>query len=53
MERLPKFGSDHFPILVSLNFEPAKAEEHEVPEADQEEEAEAQEMIDEVKEKEE
>ena len=49
MERLPKFGSDHFPILVQLSYEPAKADAHEAPMADQEEKAEAQEMIDEVK----
>jgi endonuclease/exonuclease/phosphatase (EEP) superfamily protein YafD len=50
MERLPKFGSDHFPILIQLNYEPAEADEHEVPVADGQEEAEAQEMIDQVKE---
>lgn len=49
LERLPKFGSDHFPILVQLNYEPAEADEHEVPVADHQEEAEAQEMIDQVK----
>jgi endonuclease/exonuclease/phosphatase (EEP) superfamily protein YafD len=53
LQRLPKFGSDHFPILVHLNYEPAEADEHEVPVADGEEEAEAQEMIDQVKEQDE
>jgi endonuclease/exonuclease/phosphatase (EEP) superfamily protein YafD len=53
MTRLPKFGSDHFPILVELNYEPAEADEHEVPVADHQEEAEAQEMINQVKEQDE
>jgi len=48
MKRLPKFGSDHFPILVRLNYEPLEADEHEIPVADAEEKAEAQEMIDNV-----
>ena len=48
LRRLPKFGSDHFPILIRLNYEPLKADEHEVPVADADEEAEAQEMIDNV-----
>jgi endonuclease/exonuclease/phosphatase (EEP) superfamily protein YafD len=46
MKRLPKFGSDHFPILVRLNYEPQEADEHEIPVADSEEEAKAQELID-------
>lgn len=50
MMRLPKFGSDHFPILIRLNYEPQEADEHKVPVADAEEVAEAQEMIDNVKE---
>jgi endonuclease/exonuclease/phosphatase (EEP) superfamily protein YafD len=53
MERLPKFGSDHFPMLLQLNYEPAEAAEHQVPVADPEEETEAQEMIDQVNGKEE
>lgn len=53
MKRLPKFGSDHFPILVQLHYEPAQADAHEVPVADHQEEAEAQEMIDQVQEKDE
>jgi len=48
MRRLPKFGSDHFPILVRLNYEPQEADEHETPVADADEQAEAQEMIDNV-----
>ncbi|MGV3639973.1 MAG: endonuclease/exonuclease/phosphatase family protein [Adhaeribacter sp.] len=52
MERLPKFGSDHFPILVQLSYEPAEAEEHEAPHPEPEEKKEAQELIDQVKDKE-
>ena len=48
MRRLPKFGSDHFPILIRVNYEPQEADEHEVPVADAEEQAEAQELIDNV-----
>ena len=48
MRRLPKFGSDHFPILVRLNYEPLEADEHEVPVADADDENEAQELIDNV-----
>jgi len=48
MRRLPKFGSDHFPILIRLNYEPQEAGEHEIPVADADEQAEAQEMIDNV-----
>jgi len=49
MKRLNKFGSDHFPILVRLNYEPQEADEHEVPVAEPEEKAEAQELINNVK----
>lgn len=28
MKRLSKFGSDHFPILIRLNYEPLEADEH-------------------------
>jgi hypothetical protein len=31
LERLPAFGSDHFPILVEVSYEPARAHEHEAP----------------------
>lgn len=49
MKCLPNFGSDHFPILIKLNYEPEEADEHEVPEADAEELLEAQEMVNSVK----
>ncbi|MGB3617039.1 MAG: endonuclease/exonuclease/phosphatase family protein [Catalinimonas sp.] len=45
MERLEKFGSDHFPILIELNYEPHREHEQEVPAADAEEEQEAREKI--------
>lgn len=48
IKRLPKFGSDHFPMLLRLSYEPLEAEEQEVPEAAPAEVAEAQEMIDKV-----
>ncbi len=53
IKRLSKFGSDHFPMLLRLNYEPAEADEHDVPVAEPEEVAEAQEMIDRVMEPEE
>ncbi|MGM0570639.1 endonuclease/exonuclease/phosphatase family protein [Marinobacter sp.] len=34
MERLDYFGSDHFPILVTLCYRPSRADEHDTPEAD-------------------
>ncbi|MCE8001758.1 endonuclease/exonuclease/phosphatase family protein [Billgrantia ethanolica] len=39
LERLPYFGSDHFPILASLCFRPSRSDEHDTPEADGEERA--------------
>ncbi|QNF32293.1 endonuclease/exonuclease/phosphatase family protein [Adhaeribacter swui] len=48
IKRLPKFGSDHFPMFLRLNYEPLEAEEQEVPAPEPEEEQEAQEMIDNV-----
>ncbi len=45
IRRLEYFGSDHFPILVTLCYRPARAEEHDTPEADADEEQEARETI--------
>lgn len=45
LRRLSAFGSDHFPILVTLCFRPSRSDEHEVPEADSEEEQLAREDI--------
>ncbi len=45
IRRLNYFGSDHFPILVTLCYRPSRADEHETPEADAEEEQEARETI--------
>ena len=52
IKRLPKFGSDHFPMFLRLNYEPQEAVEQEVPVAEPEEVKEAQEMIDKVMESE-
>jgi endonuclease/exonuclease/phosphatase (EEP) superfamily protein YafD len=46
MKRLSFFGSDHFPMFIRLNYEPLEAEEHEVPEPDQEEQEDAEELLD-------
>jgi endonuclease/exonuclease/phosphatase (EEP) superfamily protein YafD len=45
MKRLPAFGSDHFPILISLCFAPEKQHKQEVEHADQDEKQEANELI--------
>lgn len=45
LKRLGFFGSDHFPILIRLTYEPHDADEHEVPEPEHHEVAEAHEMI--------
>lgn len=45
IERLDYFGSDHFPILVTLCYRPSRADEHEAPEADGEDRQEARETI--------
>jgi endonuclease/exonuclease/phosphatase (EEP) superfamily protein YafD len=45
MQRLPAFGSDHFPILISLCFAPEKQQQQPAEHADQEEHQEANELI--------
>lgn len=41
MERLEDFGSDHFPILATLSYQPARQDEHDTPSASSEERQEA------------
>ena len=47
MERLPRMGSDHFPIFIELEFQPSAAAEQEKPDATDEEEERANEIIEE------
>ncbi len=45
LKKLGFFGSDHFPIIIRLTYEPNGAAEHEVPEPEDEEVLESHEMI--------
>jgi endonuclease/exonuclease/phosphatase (EEP) superfamily protein YafD len=45
LQRLRSIGSDHFPILVELKYEPRAAVEQEAPEADREDLREARDRI--------
>jgi endonuclease/exonuclease/phosphatase (EEP) superfamily protein YafD len=48
MQRLPAFGSDHFPILIRLDHEPRAVEVAEPPEADADDHAEADRKLEQV-----
>lgn len=48
LNRLPYFGSDHFPIYIKLHFDPLASLTQEVPTADKGEQAEAEEKIEKV-----
>lgn len=45
LERLGHVGSDHFPMLIELAYEPENADEQETPDAEPEDEAEADEIL--------
>jgi endonuclease/exonuclease/phosphatase (EEP) superfamily protein YafD len=48
LERLPPIGSDHFPILIELQYEPAAENEQEEPEERPTDEARAREKVERV-----
>lgn len=51
MSRLAEIGSDHFPILIELSYEPDNEEEQikNIPDSEKEDKEKAEEMIDEAK----
>lgn len=49
LRRLPHIGSDHFPMLVVLDYDPDASAKQEAPQADADDEAEAEKAIDEGK----
>lgn len=51
MARLPRFGSDHFPILATLCYRPSRADEHETPTASDEEHRDAEGTVEEARER--
>ena len=51
LERLGHVGSDHFPMLIELAYEPENADEQEAPDAEPEDEAEADEILEDAAER--
>lgn len=51
IERLAGYGSDHFPILATLCYSPDKRDEQEKPEAEQDQQEVAEDVIDEARER--
>jgi endonuclease/exonuclease/phosphatase (EEP) superfamily protein YafD len=45
LQRLPEFGSDHFPILIAIDYAPAASALQEAPAPDAEDRAEAQDKL--------
>lgn len=45
LERLPKFGSDHFPIMIKLLYKPEEQKEQNPKKADSEDKKEAEKLI--------
>jgi endonuclease/exonuclease/phosphatase (EEP) superfamily protein YafD len=45
LERLPKFGSDHFPIMIKLLYKPEEKKDQHPKKADAEDKQEAEELI--------
>jgi endonuclease/exonuclease/phosphatase (EEP) superfamily protein YafD len=50
MAVLDRFGSDHFPLLVELSYEPERQSEQELPRADEAEHRQAEEKLERVRE---
>ncbi|MEM1042883.1 MAG: endonuclease/exonuclease/phosphatase family protein [Bacteroidota bacterium] len=50
IERLAHVGSDHFPIMIDLAYEPERSDEQAAPEADAEDQDAAEEILDKARE---